>query len=450
MSSQNSLQLTVAGDAMITRRISHREGEDAFDELVETVRSADVGILNLETLLHDYEGYPAAQQPGIAMRAPPWAADELTWVGFDVFTAATNHAIDYSHGGMETTMDHLEERNVPYAGLGRTLADARAPAYIDTPSGRVATVSACSTVTTGSEAGEQRPDAKGRPGIAPIRLSTRYLLPEDVHDVFVEASEALGLEELKRHQRDIGFPIVKGDEFNFVVVGGDTHPVIGVGDEYAVRRDPDRNDIKAILRQIRAATRQADWVVASLHAHEGEGARSTEETVAPFIETFARECVDAGADAFIGHGSHCLSGIELYDGAPVFYSLGNFIAQNETTDRLPADVYSAYGLDRDALPADFFDWRYGHDNGDRSGFRSDRIYYESVLPVCEYEEGTLVGLELYPIELNLEGSRSRRGTPVIADSGTADRILERLAGLSDPYGTELAVEDGVATVDLSE
>jgi poly-gamma-glutamate synthesis protein (capsule biosynthesis protein) len=34
--------------------------------------------------------------------------------------------------------------------------------------------------------------------------------------------------------------------------------------------------------------------------------------------------VEAGADAVIGTHPHCLQGVEFIEGAPVFYSLGNF------------------------------------------------------------------------------------------------------------------------------
>ncbi len=48
-----------------------------------------------------------------------------------------------------------------------------------------------------------------------------------------------------------------------------------------------------------------------------------------FLETFSRRCVDAGADAVIGHGPHELRGIEIYHGAPIFYSLGNFLLRQK-------------------------------------------------------------------------------------------------------------------------
>ena len=51
---------------------------------------------------------------------------------------------------------------------------------------------------------------------------------------------------------------------------------------------------------------------------------------ADFIPIFARAVIDAGADVFVGHGPHVLRGIEIYKGKPIFYSLSNFIFQNET------------------------------------------------------------------------------------------------------------------------
>lgn len=38
----------------------------------------------------------------------------------------------------------------------------------------------------------------------------------------------------------------------------------------------------------------------------------------------SRKYIEAGADAVIGNHSHCLQGIEYYNGKPIFYSLGNF------------------------------------------------------------------------------------------------------------------------------
>jgi poly-gamma-glutamate synthesis protein (capsule biosynthesis protein) len=434
--------LTGAGDAMIVTRMRTYD-HPGFERLVERVRDADAALVNLEVLLHDFEGPPAANGPGTYMRAPPWVADELRWMGFDAFSVATNHAIDYSHGGMAATMRALDDREIPYAGMGEHLAAARAPAYVDTPAGRVALVAACSTVTTGSAAGEQRPDVRGRPGIAPLRFDTRYHVPEERFEQLREISEGLGLEAYKEAMDDLGFPVADPDgPFRFLNLNGTGHPGIVPSEEYRIQRVPNEADVAAMEAQIERATRQADWVVASLHSHEGKGARSTDSTVAPFIETVARACIDAGADAFLGHGSHTLRGIELYEDAPIFYSLGNLIAQNELVEPLPPEMYDRYGLSADATPADVFDARNTNHAGEPAGFRTDRGYFETVLPICEFDDDGVLAVELHPLDLQVEEPRSRRGRPVVADGDVAEAILSRLRTLSEPYGTEISVEDG--------
>ena len=353
--------LAAAGDAILTRRLSAAD-DGRLDSLVERLRAADASVVNLEVLLHDYEGYPAAESGGTYIRAPPWVADELSWAGFDLFAAATNHTGDFGRGGMEATMRTLETRDLPYAGLGRTLSEARAPAYVDTPGGRVALVAACSTVTGGSAAGEQRPDMRGRPGLSPLSLSAEYVVPEETYDRLGDLSGALGMEAFKRRRAEAGFPVPGGDEegegLTLLNAGRGDRLRFVPGDDYRVDLSPSEADREAVLARVRAAARQADWVVASLHAHEGGGVERNDRSVAPFVESFARDCVDAGADAFVGHGPHLLRGMEVYAGAPVFYSLGNFAMQNETVTRLPAELYDRYDLDpQRTLPADLFDAR---------------------------------------------------------------------------------------------
>lgn len=442
------LTLTAAGDAMITARMREFE-HPRFAALVEEIRAADVAPINLEVLLHDFEGYPAANGPGTYMRAPPWVADELTWMGFDMFAVATNHAMDYTHGGMEATMRHLEARDIPYAGMGRTLSTARQPAYLDTPAGRVGLVAACSAITTGSTAGRQRHDMHGRPGIAPLRFDTRYRVPEERLKQLREISDGLGLERYKQSMADLGFPVTDPDgPFRFINLNGTGHPGVVAGEEYGIERVPNRGDVDALTGQIRRATRQADWVVASVHTHAGRGARSTDETTPRFIESVARACIDAGADAFLGHGSHTLRGIEIYDGAPVFYSLGNLIAQNELVERLPTEMYERYGMPDDADPADVFDARNVDEHGEPAGFLSDRGYFETVLPVCEFSDGRLTDLTLYPVDLQMERHRPQRGRPILADPAVGSDIVDRLSELSAPYGTEIEDGDGGARVVL--
>jgi hypothetical protein len=43
-------------------------------------------------------------------------------------------------------------------------------------------------------------------------------------------------------------------------------------------------------------------------------------------------------------------------------------------------------------------------------------------------------IELLPLELGFGRPRSQRGRPMIADGAKAQRILDRVRGLSEPYG----------------
>ncbi|WP_227779088.1 CapA family protein [Haladaptatus pallidirubidus] len=444
------LTLAAAGDAILTRKQSIYEDE-RFVRLLDRIRDADVSFVNLEVLLHDYEGYPAANSGGTYMRAPPWVADELRWSGFDIFAAATNHTGDFSHGGMEATMQALDEREIPYAGLGENLADARRPAYVDTPGGRVGVVAACSTITPGSEAGIQRPDIHGRPGLSPLHLETRYTVPEEVHDQLKSMSENLGLEDLKdRHER-LGFPVPGGkhEGFSLLNVGGTQHLQFEAGDEFAVTQRPREADTTAILDQICQARSQSDWVLVSLHVHEGVGGVLNDETVPEFLERFAHQCIDAGADAFLGHGPHVLRGIEIYDGAPIFYSLGNFMMQNETVTKLPAELFDKYDLPRyESLPADLFDARISDEEERRIGFLADAAFWETVVPVCHFQDGGLQQISLYPVDLGYEQPRPRRGRPVLATETKASEILETAVSLSEPYGTEITIDGEIGRIDV--
>lgn len=44
----------------------------------------------------------------------------------------------------------------------------------------------------------------------------------------------------------------------------------------------------------------------------------------PYEKQLAHAAIDAGADIVYGHGSHVLQGVEVYQGKPVMYCLGNF------------------------------------------------------------------------------------------------------------------------------
>jgi poly-gamma-glutamate synthesis protein (capsule biosynthesis protein) len=183
-------------------------------------------------------------------------------------------------------------------------------------------------------------------------------------------------------------------------------------------------------------------VIVTIHAHE-----SGAERMAPaeFLVTFARAMVDAGADVFVGHGPHVLRGIEIYQGKPIFYSLGDFIFQNETLLRLPAENYQAYDLSADEHVADFNDRRYA---GDTRGFPSQPEIWESVIAMPTFRGGELVSIELHPISLQFGAPAWVRGRPLPAEPELSRKILDDLIRISAPFGTTIRAEGGVGVVEV--
>lgn len=88
-------------------------------------------------------------------------------------------------------------------------------------------------------------------------------------------------------------------------------------------------DTELFLEAIRKADENADFVIAVVHW----GTEYSYDLEAVQLST-GKEYLDAGADAIIGAHSHCLQGMEYYDGKPIVYSLGNYWFNNKTLDTM--------------------------------------------------------------------------------------------------------------------
>lgn len=428
--------MTATGDSLITLRQSVYN-EPEFLRLIEIIRDVDVAFSNLEMLIHNYDEdcYPAAECGGTYTRAPPYIIDEMVWMGFDIFSTANNHSLDYMYGGLFSTIRHLETAGVPYAGTGRNLSEARQPAYLDTGAGRVAMISASSTFADFGRAGDARRDMEGRPGINPLRYEQWY-----------EARPST-IEKLKDIERELELPEVFQEECSYHFL----KTKFVEGTQPKLHTKPNKEDMEGNLESIKDASKQSDWVLFSLHAHEGLP-HNTEQP-AEFIEEFARASIDAGAHCFIGHGHHAMRGIEIREGKPIFYSLGNFIFQNETVLKMPAAFYKRYNLEPySGTVSTAYDARY--EAKPRPGYRvsewftKEEKYWISVLPIMRFKNDFLEELVLYPIELGQDKPRSQRGRPMLADKTKGLKILNIIRKLSNPYGTEIDVKENIGMVRL--
>jgi poly-gamma-glutamate synthesis protein (capsule biosynthesis protein) len=392
--------MALTGDAIITRKLSvHSEPE--FLRMIELIRDADVAFTNLEVLLHNYEPYPMHQSGGTWMRAEPEMARELTWAGIDIVSLANNHTGDYGVHGMRLTIQHVEEAGLVHAGAGESLVEAREARFIDISGARVALVSVASTFTEHSRAGKTRGDMPARPGLSPLRHSTTRIVSSDQLLQLRDLLASMGI-------------LTGGDSGRLRALG----TRFEAGDNPAIKTTPNAEDMREIGAVVSNASRLSDYTIVSLHAHESAGLRSVP---AEFLVTFAHTMVDAGADVVVGHGPHVLRGIEIFRGKPIFYSLGDFMFENETLLRLPGENYQTYDLGPDKHVADFNDARYAIN---QRSFPANREIWESVIALPRWV----------------------RGRPKLADSELARKIIDDLAARSERFGTEIIFRGGVGIV----
>jgi poly-gamma-glutamate capsule biosynthesis protein CapA/YwtB (metallophosphatase superfamily) len=448
-STTGNFRIALAGDCMPTRRLGVYD-EPEYTALVSAFRDADAGFVNLETVVrHEDEGTPGIGK-GTPMTTPPALLADLQWFGINMVGCANNHAYDHGEGGLLATIKHLDAAGLVHAGSGKNLAYARMPGYVDTRAGRVGLVALSATFSPWTAAGAQRGDAQGRPGINPLGSRTSFRVDGAAFEALQRTSRELGFDKQRARNRTHFYsaseaPPERAEELDLF------GQRFTKGDDFGGTSVASAEDVAGNLRAISEARRMADWVVVSVHSHEfaQRSVAQAENRVAlsepaDFIPEFARAAIDAGADVVVGHGSHTPLGIEIYKGRPIFYSLGNFVFENETVQTFPADAYTRFGLGQDATPADFLDERSA--NG-KKGHVAQAGFWESVAVTCQFSDHRLTQIRLLPLDLGHGKSRSERGRPILAGPEMAARVLDRVDRLSQPYGVRVRTEGATGYID---
>jgi poly-gamma-glutamate capsule biosynthesis protein CapA/YwtB (metallophosphatase superfamily) len=423
-----SMAIALTGDSIITMKLSvHTEPE--FVKMIDLIRGADAAFTNLEMLFHDYEPYPSTESGGTYMRADPALAKELVWAGFDMVARANNHTNDYGVEGMRLTTRYVAAAGLVQAGVGESLREAREARYLETGKGRVALISTASTFPDQSRAGVSWGDTRARPGLNPLRFRMTTVLTPPQFDALRSALAAAG--QLRGPGGQARETATEMTVFNRRFVAGDTP---------GVRSEPVKDDLDGMAAVVRDASRQAEYVIVSSHTHEGGADRFAPPE---FFVTFAHAMVDAGADVIAVSGPHVLRGIELYRGKPIFYSLANFIFQNETLLRQPPENYEPLGLPPGSGVGEFNDRRSSNDT---IGFPADPYIWESVIAMPRFTGEQLTELKLYPITLGFRKPRPQRGRPMLAGPELGKKIIDDVARFSVPFGTRVEFRDGVGIV----
>ena len=427
-----TLTVTAGGDAFMVQGFP--DGFKLDGRLTGWIGGGDARLVNFETVVNDGTCRPAAWSGGTWSSMDPSVLPDFYAFGFNGCGCANNHSLDFSQDALFMTMKTFREKGMPFAGIGENLQDATKAAFVDTPNGRVAFLSLSAAFHPDALAGWKTSRSPGRPGLNGLRWSETYLVTEKQMEWVKEIASETGINGNRELDIRTGF------------TPPDAPGTFQMGKlAFRTAKNPGRtsacnaNDMKRILEAIRAAKREADVVVVLPHSHTMR--HKDVEEPAPYFEEFCRAAVDAGADAVVGGGTHQLKGIEIRNGKPIFYSLGDFVFQNNVVPIVPPDFCEQYNvaLDSDAKTA--FNAR---SKGGKVGLHAFRENFLSVVPRITFKGGRMTKLEMLPIELHWKHDWSVNGLPRPADAEAAKTIADTLNRLSAAYGTSVTLrEDGI-------
>lgn len=421
--------MVAVGDLLSSRPLT-KGGHPGFDDIIKILRDADVTCGNVETNIFDMRSFTGSPQAsGDYVISVPELGPDLRAMGFNIVSRANNHALDWGVEGMRETSRVLDQSGIIHAGVGENLAQASAARFVETERGRAALLSCSSTFQPMSPACDPAGEAPGRPGLNPLPVKSSITVPPEM------------MESLRRIRDALPGFRQGGEDSEKIVLGGTT---FREGEKVGYSLQPDRRHVEDILGNVRRGKLLSDFCMV---AHHGHGAGNWCQEPPDYEQEFARGLIDAGADAYIGHGPHQLRGIEIYKGRPIFYSLGNFMFDNLQTP-IGAEMFAAYGKDpRTSTDADLIVDVMVKGFESDGGF-TDPVYYESIIAVSRFEDNQLAELCLYPVELGYSARFANRGVPRPAPAPKAQAILQRLQRLSEPFGTEITVENDVGIIRL--
>ncbi len=322
--------------------------------VAEVLRGADIAFGNLETPVSE-RGTPIDKW--INMRMSPALLADVTDMGFDIVTLANNHMWDYGEVAFFDTLRCLDEHNLPYVGAGADLDAAWDAEITQLGEVKVAFLGGASTLGPGSAA------AEGRPGVAPIQVS-----------------EAYHLDPPASLEQPGSAPYV------FTRAWGE--------------------DLARAIAAIEAAKAQADFVALALHWGVPPFWRPRfQDGLADYQIEVGHALIEAGADVIVGHHPHSLQEVEVYQGKPIFYSLGNFIFHHNQgpVRETPISRNAPYSVNVD---------------------RRNREWSETAVALAELAETGAARYTLQPALLDASGN------PQLLAGDDARALIERLDAMS--------------------
>ncbi|MDB5583023.1 MAG: hypothetical protein JWR80_8199 [Bradyrhizobium sp.] len=403
--------LAVTGDSIGPYDLVLPPNDPRLAEVTKLIREADAGFGNQEGSVFDlntFNGSLGAENGGGTPLSPAGVAREFRAMGLSLMSKSNNHAVDWGLDGLVASEQALDAAGVTHAGSGSTEIEARAPACLATPHGKIALIATASTYPEMSAAGSPvvRDGVllRGRPGISVLRTRQTIL---------VTPSEMTALRTLAARRLGVTAPM-EGPDLKVADLhsGQQTYRI---GDPPRLHYEVDAPDREALLAAIRGVRPATKLVVFSIHAHESTSLAADDASPADFLQPLFHDAIDAGADVVVRHGPHALSGVEIYKGKPIFYGMASFFNGLGAPDRM---------FRGHLLPPSWDD---------------------GLVAVTRFKGGLLASVRLYPIR-TIRESGPMLGAPRLAPRADALRILQQLQRDSAVYGTAIEIRDGVGFI----
>lgn len=338
MTNERNGLIGLVGDVMIETPTvrSRRSGVAQFDAVLDVLAEHEVTIANLEMPLST-RGYRVPKHSNL--RSTPDVIDDIVAMGFDAVSLANNHMMDFGPDALMDTIATCERVALPACGAGKDLNAAMAPVILETGTGRIGMISVASTLPIESDAGP------GKPGIAPVRV-------------------------------EFAFEI----DSNLLMEQPGTMPI--------VRSWANADDQVRVCTAISELKQQVDFVIVAIHwGVPPYWLSPSQGLLAQYQPPLGRAFIDAGADVICGHHAHVLHPIEIYNGRPILYSLGNFV------------------------------------------FHNPRAFMEPESVIVSITPGDQLGIELTPVWVDEDGF------PRLGYRECAQSVISKLEEMSTPFGT---------------
>lgn len=429
-------KLCIAGDIILMEALPE-EYAPIGKSLMDYVNGADIRIANMETTISNYDAFASTYCGGTWLAATPSILDALDCFGFQYYSFANNHSMDYSYGGLKSTMKVFGEHGVEFGGTGMNLEEATRHRLLRSCNGNAAVISVCSTCNDAARAGDPCRTIPGRPGISMLRYKEIFAVNKVHMEHLKEIAKATFINGRINNSKKGGYTVDEPDIFNLGALRFTQNEIEGK------RSIPNPNDCKRIEAAIKKAKEETENVIIYLHTHEIKG--RTDDEPDYFTEEFSRRCADAGASAIVCSGTHQMKAVEVYRGVPIFYSIANFIFQSDHVGELPLDFYEKYNVDPVRGAKKGLAVRSA--NGAR-GLQFDVNNYLALVPTLYFDGGKVAKAVIQPIELCFDSQYSLKGLPRKAEGADFERIFERLKTLCMPYNTTLSAAVGMIVIEI--